>query len=72
MTLEVIFSSASRADLKKIWQRVSEDRPKTAERIFAKIQRRCSSLGDQPRLGPARPEIDAEARGLIIERWVAL
>jgi toxin ParE1/3/4 len=29
-------------------------------------------LKDHPRLGRARPDIQPEARSLVIERWVAL
>jgi len=29
-------------------------------------------LNDHPRLGRARPEIQPEARSIVIERWLAL
>jgi toxin ParE1/3/4 len=36
------------------------------------IEQSCRLLAEQPRLGRARPEIQPEARSIVIERWLAL
>jgi toxin ParE1/3/4 len=36
------------------------------------IEDRCRLLRDHRQLGPAREDIDTEARILVIERWIAI
>jgi len=43
-----------------------------ADRVYDGVERTCRLLIEHPRLGRARPEIDAEARSIVIERWLAL
>ena len=43
-----------------------------ADRVYDSIERTCGLLNDHPRLGRARPEIQPEARSIVIERWLAL
>lgn len=40
--------------------------------MIDRIEQRCEQLAQHPELGPARPDIDANARHLVIERWLAL
>jgi toxin ParE1/3/4 len=43
-----------------------------ADRVCDRIEAACRRLGRHPQLGAARPEIAADARALVIERWLAL
>ena len=43
-----------------------------ADQVYDSIERTCGLLNDHPRLGRARPEIQPEARSIVIERWLAL
>lgn len=43
-----------------------------ADTIIDRIEQRISSLGQHPQMGPKRPEIAADVRVLVIERWLAL
>jgi toxin ParE1/3/4 len=41
-------------------------------RVHDAIEQSCRRLGEHPRLGRGRPEIDTEACSLIVERWLIL
>jgi toxin ParE1/3/4 len=56
-----------------IWLHIARRNSESvADRILDSIERSCSLLGAQPRLGRERPEIQAGARSIVIERWLAL
>ena len=59
-------------DLDDIWLHVALDDPAAADRLIDRIVRRCQGLADHPRLGPTRPEIAPEARGLAIGDYLVL
>lgn len=46
--------------------------PAMADTIIDRIEQRISSLGPHPEMGPKRPEIAADARVLVVERWLVL
>ncbi len=60
------------ADLDDIWLRIALDNPAAADRLIDRIPRRIGDLQDHPRLGPARPEISADARMLIVGDYLVL
>jgi toxin ParE1/3/4 len=69
----VRFTAKAREDLLDIWVYIAAQiSPAIADDVFDKIERACRLLEDQPRLGRVRPEIHAEARSLVMERWLAL
>ena len=68
----VRFSRRARGDLLKIWAYIAQTNPSAADRVIDLIESRCALLAAHPHLGPARPEIAADARVLIVQRWLAL
>jgi toxin ParE1/3/4 len=70
---KVRFARRARQDLLDIWRHVAPRSSEArADEIYDRIEERCRSLKDHPQMGPARPEIAEGARGLVIERWLAL
>ena len=68
----VRYSPRAREDLLDIWLWVARDDPQMADRIWDRIEHRVGALGEQPGLGPARPEIGEGARCLVTDRWLVL
>jgi toxin ParE1/3/4 len=69
----VVFTARAREDLLDIWLYVAAHNSEAvADRIYDSIEQSCRLLSDHPQLGRARPEIQPEARSLVIERWLAL
>jgi toxin ParE1/3/4 len=69
----VRFALQAREDLLDIWRYIAiHNSEAVADRVYDSIERACALLKDHPRLGRARPEIHADARSLVIERWLAI
>ena len=69
----VVFTVRAREDLLDIWLYVAAHNSEAvADRVYDSIEQSCRLLSDHPQLGRARPEIQPEARSLVIERWLAL
>jgi toxin ParE1/3/4 len=69
----VRFTARAREDLLDIWIYVAKSSSEAAaDRVYDNIEQICLLLEDHPRLGRARPEINPEARSLVIERWLTL
>ena len=68
----VIITPRARADLDEIWSHIALDSPSAADRLIDRIVARCQGLADHPHLGPARLEIAADARGLVIGDYLTL
>ncbi len=69
----VTFTARAREDLIEIWLYVAAHNSEVvADRVYDSIEQSCRLLKDHPQLGRARPEIQPEARSLVIERWLAL
>jgi toxin ParE1/3/4 len=58
--------------LEDIWLYIAVDSPQAADRLIDRIIARCFDLADQPRLGPARPEIAPDARMLVVGDYLVL
>lgn len=58
----VIHTRRAREDLLSIWSYIAADSPAAADRLLDAIDHRCALLADNPKLGPARPEITPELR----------
>jgi toxin ParE1/3/4 len=69
----VRFTARAREDLLEIWLTVAaRNSEAVADRVYDRIRRLCRLLEDHPQLGRARPEIQPEARSIVVERWLAL
>lgn len=60
------------ADLVAVCDYIAADNPPAAARFLAKIEAQCRRLGENPQLGPARPEIAPDLRLWIMDRYVIL
>ncbi|MGR9247393.1 type II toxin-antitoxin system RelE/ParE family toxin [Rhizobium leguminosarum] len=70
---DVFYSSRARSDMLDLWLWIAGNSGSAmADTIIDRIEQRISSLGQHPQMGPKRSEIAADARVLVIERWLAL
>ena len=67
------YTRRAREDLLDIWLYIAARNSEAlADAIYDRIEESCAHLGRHPKIGQARPEIAADARVLVIERWLAL
>ena len=62
----------AKADIIELWLRIAAADEATANRIVDDITHRIAQLEAFPEMGPARPDIAADARSLRCERWLIL
>lgn len=65
-------SPQAEADLADIADYVAQDSPVAALRLIERIEKACAMIGDEPLLGPARPEIAATARTWVVGKYLIL
>lgn len=65
------FLRRARDDLLEIWLHIARDNGRAADRVIDRIETKCGLLGDNPELGPPRPEIGDGVRALHIDKWIA-
>lgn len=63
-------TAAAENDLLSIWRYVAEDNPSAATRLLRTIDEKCALLADNPKLGPARPDIAPELRYYAIGNYL--
>jgi toxin ParE1/3/4 len=68
----VVYSDVAKRDLTQSLFYIAEHSPAGAKRLLAKINRRIGQLAKDPELGPRRPEIDEDARSLVVDPFVIL
>ncbi len=66
------FARLAREDLLDIWCNIAARDLSAADRAYDRIEASCTVLADHPRIGPARPDIGAGARVLVIAPWLVL
>jgi toxin ParE1/3/4 len=59
-------------DLIDIWLYIAHDDVRAADRLLDEIEEKFSLLADQPRLGPARPDIAEGLHYLPVRRYLIL
>ena len=59
-------------DLLSIWRYIAEDNPTAATRLLLSIDEKCALLADNPRLGPARPDIAPDLRYFTVGSYLIL
>lgn len=68
----VVYAAAARRDLEDIWLWLRHSAGETtADTIHDRIVDRIEQLADQPMMGPPRPDVAADARHLLCDRWLA-
>ena len=73
MSSKVTFTRQAREDLLDIWAYIAPRNSQiVADGVYDRVEVACRSLAQHPQLGRARPEIAADARSLVIDRWLAL
>ena len=73
MSANVTFTRLAREDLLDIWAHIApRNSQAVADGVFDRVEEACRLLAQHPQLGRARPEIAADARSLVIDRWFAL
>jgi toxin ParE1/3/4 len=55
-----------------LWLWLAQDSLHVADQKIAEIERRASVLQEHPKLGAARPDIEKDARCLVVERWLVI
>ena len=68
----VVLSRLAREDIEAIWLYIAADDIDIADSILDRIDRRMRMLERHPELAPLRPDIAAEIRALLVERWLVL
>jgi toxin ParE1/3/4 len=69
----VHYTRRAREDLLDIWVYIEpRNSEAVADAVYDSIEQACELLKLHPRLGPSRCEIAADARALVVERWLAL
>ena len=59
-------------DLMALWVYIAQDTPKAADHLLDEIEDKFGLLSEQPRLGPARPDIAPELRYVPVGRYLIL
>lgn len=69
---KVIHSQQARLDLIEIWSYIAEDSPNAADKLLDAIDETCTLLGENPKLGQARPDISAAMRYFPVKNYLIL
>lgn len=59
-------------DLMDLWVYIAQDNPTAADRLLDEIDIECHLLADNPRLGPARPDIAEDLRYFPMGNYLIL
>lgn len=69
---KVIHSQKARLDLLSIWSYIAEDNPNAADKLLDTIDEKCTLLGENTKLGQARPDISQTMRYFPVKNYVIL
>lgn len=72
MSAELLWSPQALEDLIDLYVTIGLENAAAAERIYAALTERASSLSDFPRMGSRRPEIAPTARVLVENYYLIL
>ncbi|MBP7339949.1 type II toxin-antitoxin system RelE/ParE family toxin [Niveispirillum sp.] len=65
MPVEVLWYPQARTDLADIYVVIGIENPMATERTYDALEMRAHQLGQHPRLGPRRPDIQTSTRVLV-------
>ena len=68
----LVRTSRAEEDLIDIWLYVARDNPGAADAVLDRIDRVCASLAVYPELGPARPDLGAGLRYMVVGQYLVL
>ncbi len=68
----VFHSEQARLDLLAIWSYVAEDNPNAADKLLDVIDEKCNLLGENPKLGQAKPDISPQMRYFPVKNYLIL
>ena len=69
---QVIHSKQANQDLFSIWAYIAEDNINAADKLLDNIDDKCKLLGENPKLGQARPDISAKMRYFPVKNYLIL
>ena len=67
---EVVLSELAEADLTDIWVFVAQDNAAAADRLIDEIHEKCQFLGNTPKAGRQRPELDPSIRAFAVGNYL--
>jgi len=70
--MQVRLTDQASDDLFSIWAHIASDSLRNADECVDRIMKRAVRLADFPRLGPARSNVAAGARFLVVQRWLVI
>ena len=65
-------TSRAEEDLIEIWLHIAAHNPDAADGMLNEIDQACRTLGNNPLLGPARPDLAPELRYHIVRKYIIL
>ena len=68
----VIKSNLAEKDLLSIWAYIAEDNPDAADSLLDAIDLKCNLLGENSKLGQARPDIAPDMRYFPVKNYLIL
>ena len=69
---KIIHSQQAKEDLLAIWSYIAEDNPNAADKLLDVIDEKCNLLGENPKLGQARPDIALKMRYFPVKNYLIL
>ena len=66
----LVLSPEARRDLRAIRDHIAKDDPRAARRVFTRLRDIARMLSGAMALGRARPELGADIRSLVADRYV--
>jgi toxin ParE1/3/4 len=67
---KVRLTESAVADLESIWAFVAQDSPTQADRFITKVMAALERLGENPGLGPRRPELGPTVHSFVVGNYL--
>ena len=66
----LLVAPEARLDLREIRDHIAKDRPEAARRVLMRLRAMARPLADAPAIGRLRPELGADIRSFVADRYV--
>jgi len=70
--IKVSYTQKAKQDFLSIWAYIAEDSPNAADKLLDTISEKCNLLGENSKLGQARPDISPEMRYFPVKNYLIL